>query len=279
VTKQLGLSDFRAVRTILEPCDFGLGYDEPDPQPSDPIAKKIWSGIMNLPDDVAVRTSDHNGMALGEAYWLWARWVEAIGDTDDALFVPMLDANDDLQASIFDALHGYYRTAFSALRNVLEVTTIGMCGAFTNSQQYRNWQNGLDEFKFGTACDLLSKEPLLDAFNAGMRAAGHQSLWDAKKGTSSGGYARRLYRDLCNYAHSRRGFTDADLRRSNGPIYVGNVFRDWYYAYLRTTSLCSIVLFLGRARGDRPAFADLFTDDPNVVPPDLLEAVKFVLFA
>jgi hypothetical protein len=227
-----------------------------------------------LPDDVAVRTSDHNGKALGEAYRLWARWIESIGETEDALFVPMLDANDDLQASIFDALHGYYRTAFSALRNVLEVTTIGMCGALNNSQQYRNWQNGLTEFRFGTACDLLSNEPFLDPFNAGMRAAGHQSLWDPRKGALLGGYGRRLYRDLCNYAHSRRGFTDADLRRSNGPIYVESVFRDWYYAYLRTTSLCSIVLFLARAQRDRSALADLFTDDPNVMPPDLLEAIK-----
>jgi hypothetical protein len=75
----------------------------------------------------------------------------------------MLDANDDLQASMFDALHGYYRTGFSALRNVLELMTIGTCGAFQNSQQDKNWRDGSAEFKFGTACNQLSSEPLLDA--------------------------------------------------------------------------------------------------------------------
>jgi hypothetical protein len=75
----------------------------------------------------------------------------------------MLDANDDLQASMFDALHGYYRAGFSALRNALELMTIGTCGAIRNSQQYTNWRHGSVEFKFGTACDQLSNEPLLDA--------------------------------------------------------------------------------------------------------------------
>jgi hypothetical protein len=109
-----------------------------------------------------------------------------------------------------------------------------------------------------------------------MRAAGYQSLWDAKQGPLPGGYARQLYGDLCNYAHSRPGFTDGDLRSSNGPIYVGRVFLEWYYAYLRTVSLCSISTFLARPSGDRSAFADLFTDDPKVLPPDLLAAFKFV---
>jgi len=274
--KQLPPSDFRAVRIVLEPDDFALGGDEPDPPPSDLISKKAWSGIMNLPDDVAIRTSDHNGKALGEAYWLWARWIEATGETEDALLAPMLDANDDLQASTFDALHGYYRTGFSALRNVLELMTIGVCGALSNTLQYTSWRNGSAEFKFGTACDQLSREPSVDAFNRSMRAAGHQSLWDAKCGALPGGYGRRLYKDLCNYAHSRPGFTDADLRSSNGPIYVGRAFLDWYHAYLRTTSLCSILMFLARPCGDRSAFADLLTDDPNVLPPDLLKAFKLV---
>jgi hypothetical protein len=82
MSKQLPLSDFRAVRIVLEPDDFALGGDESDPLPSDLISKKIWFGIMDLPDDVVIRTSDHNGKALGEAHWLWARWIEARGETD-----------------------------------------------------------------------------------------------------------------------------------------------------------------------------------------------------
>jgi hypothetical protein len=276
MTKKLSLSDFRAVRVVLEPDDFALGSDEADPPPSDLVSKKTWHGIMDLADDVAIRTSDHNGRVLGEVYWLWGRWIEAVGEIEDDLFVPMLDAHDDLQASFFDSLHGYYRTAFSALRNVIELMTIGTCGALTRTPLYRQWRNGSTEFKFGTACDLLLNEASLAPFNGSMRAAGYQSLWEAKQGALPGGYSRRLYRDMCNFAHSRPGFTDGDLRRSNGPIFVGGVFRDWYFAYLRTISLCSILMFLARPDGDKSVFLDLFTDDPNVLPPDLRAAVSLV---
>lgn len=189
MTRQLALSDFRAIRVVLEPDDFALGGDEPDPPPTDLITEKTWHGIMDLPDDVAIRTSDRTGQVLGEVYWLWGRWIEAVGETDDALFVPMLDAHDDLQASFFDSLHGYYRTAFSALRNVIELMTIGACGALAKTPLYKEWRNGSTEFKFGTACDLLSKEPSLSAFNESMRNKEHQSLWDAKRVGLSGGMA------------------------------------------------------------------------------------------
>ncbi len=231
---------------------------------------------MDLPDDVAIRTSDHRGQVLGEVYWLWGRWIEATGEAEDALFVPMLDANDDLQASLFDSLHGYYRTAFSALRNVIELMTIGTCGVLTRTPLYEEWRKGSTEFKFGTACDLLSSDASLAAFNEGLKSKGHQSLWDARRAGSPGGYSRRLYRNMCDYAHSHPGFTDGDLRCSNGPIYVSSVFWDWYYAYLRTTSLCAVLMFLARPKGDRAAFADLCIDDPNVLPPDLREAIQLV---
>ncbi len=278
MTKRLSHSDFRTVRVVLEPEDFALGNDEPDPPPSDLIAEKTWHGIMDLPDDVAIRTSDHRGKVLGEVYWLWGRWIEAVGETEDPLFVPMLDAHDDLQASFFDSLHGYYRTAFSALRNVIELMTFGTCGALTRTPLYKEWRNGSTEFKFGTACDLLSNEASLVKFNGGMRVAGHQSLWDAKRAELPGGFSRRLYRNMCDFAHSRPGFTDGDLRCSNGPVFVPGAFWDWYFAYIRTTSLCSILMFLARPNEDRTAFADLFIDDPNVLPPDLLEAMKLVSF-
>jgi hypothetical protein len=274
--EKVPLTDFRAVRIVLEPDDFALNSDEPDSPPSDLIQEGTWWGIVGLADYVAIRTSDHNGIALGEAYWLLCKWLEAIGEIEDPLFAPMLDAADDLKTSVFSALHGYYREGFSALRNVLELIAIATSGCFQNNKRYQDWLNGSQEFKFGAACDQLSGEPQLSKFNSSLRAAGHQSLWDAKQGKLPGGYARRLYKELCNYAHSRPGFTDADLRKSNGPIYVRSVFFDWYYAYLRTASLCSISMLLARPKGDRPAITELFTDDPAVIPPDALEAFKLV---
>lgn len=276
MAKRLPQSDFRAVRVILEPDDFALGGDEPDPQPSDLISKKTWHGMMDLPDDVAIRTSDHNGKILGEVYWLWGRWIEAVGETEDALFVPMLDAIDDMQASFFDALHGYYRTAFSALRNIIEVMTIGTCGALTKTELYDEWRKGNTEFKFGVACDLLSNAVSLTEFNQGLRSKGFESLWDPKRADSPGGYSRRLYGNMCDFAHSRPGFTDGDLRSSNGPIYVHSVLWNWYLAFLRTTSLCAVFMALARPEANRALFADLFIDDPNVLPADLIAASRIL---
>ena len=276
MTKPLSADDFRAVRIILEPDDFALGDDEPDPPPSDQISAATWHSIMDLPDDVAIRTSDHTGKFLEEVHWLWGRWIEGIGEDVDALAIPTFDAHDDLQASLFDSLHGYYRTAFAALRNATEVMTIGTCGAITRTTRYEEWRNGSAEFSFGTACDLLSNSPALTTFNDAMRAAGHQSLWDAKRDALPGGYARCLYKRMCDFAHSRPGFTDADLRASNGPIYVARVFRNWYFAYLQTTSLCSVSMALARPNGDRSIFTDLFIDDANVLTADLLEAGKLL---
>lgn len=160
MAKQLALTDFRAVRRVLEPEDFALGAEQPDPPPSDSISEESWTGIMSLPDDVAIRTSDHNGKALGQVYWLWGKWIEAIGETSEVpMFDPMLDAGDDLQSSMFNALHGYYRAAFAGLRNVLEAVTIGTCGTLAGSPQYANYRAGSTEFSFGNACDQLANEP------------------------------------------------------------------------------------------------------------------------
>jgi len=275
MSKKMPLGDFRAVRMVLEPDDFAPGGDEPDPPPSDLIPEDTWNGIMTLPDDVAIRTSDHNGQILGEIYWLWGKWIEATGESpDDPMFAPMLDACDDLQSSTFCALHGYYRAGFSGLRNVLEVMTIGTCGSLSRSQQYLSYRAGSTEFSFGMACDQLSDEPQLILFNSNMVAAGFQSLWEARNAVVPGGFARRLYRELCNYAHTRPGFAEADLWESNGPIYAGKAFRDWYHAYLQTISLCTVSILLSRSCADRAALVEMFIDDPNVVPSDVREAFK-----
>jgi hypothetical protein len=83
---------------------------------------------MHLPDDVALTTSNHHGAQLGTLYSLWGDWVEAIGDKQDGLFAGMLDGADCFQASAFDSLHGFYRSALSNLRSAIELVAIGALG-------------------------------------------------------------------------------------------------------------------------------------------------------
>jgi len=57
MVKELPLTDFRAVRRVLEPSDFALVDDGPEPPPSDLVSENAWHSIMDLPDDVAIRTT------------------------------------------------------------------------------------------------------------------------------------------------------------------------------------------------------------------------------
>ena len=274
MSKPMPLDDFRAVRIVLEPDDFALGFEKPDPPPSDLIAKDVWRGITGLPDDVAIRTSDHNGRTLAEIYALWSRWVMVVGEPVEALFDPMLDAGDDLQNSVFNALHGYYRAAFSSLRGVTELMTIGTCGIFArNSQMYKDRRSGAAEFSFGTACDRLSSESLLDGFNHALRRSG-QSLFDPRDTSRglAGGHARQWYGDLCNYSHSRPGFTEGDLWSSNGPVYVSEAFREWCCAWLHAVSLCAVLILIARPHADREVVSTLFTDRADIAPEQLRRA-------
>src|SRR5579863_3459532 len=66
MTKSMPLSDFRAVRKLLEPDEWGLPGEETPP--TDMIKPEIWHGIVDLPGDVAISTSDHNGKKLKYLY-------------------------------------------------------------------------------------------------------------------------------------------------------------------------------------------------------------------
>lgn len=279
MSKQMSFRDFRAVRIVLEPDDFALASEEPDPPPSDLVSPETWRALTVLPDDVAIRTSDHDGEALAESYSLCCQWSAATGDDSDALFDPMLDAGSDLDNSIFNALHGYYRAGFSALRSALELMTIGACGSFANNRQiYGDWRSGAAEFSFGVACARLATEPMLDRLNSELRRSG-QSLFDPKDRTRglAGGHARQWYGELCNYAHSRPGFADGDLWRSNGPIYVAEVFRNWRRAWLHTVSLCAVLVLLARPSAERKEIAALFTDREDIVPEELRQAFSLAM--
>ena len=265
------VNDFRAVRVVLEPDDFALGSEEPDPPPSDLIDEQTWRGITVFPDDVSIRTSNRNGTALAEVQTIWSNWITATEHGLGKLFDPMLDAGNDLQASIFNAVHGYYRCAFSCLRNVLELMIIGTHSTLTADGDvvYKKGRDGRVEIKFGSVCGQLSKARILQDLHKQLKTETNDSLFASVKesGGRAEGWSKRAYRHLCNYAHSRPGFAEADLWHSNGPIYVPKAFRNWYTAYLETTSLAAIFVLIACPRADHDQIIALFTDDDSINPP------------
>ena len=130
--------------------------------PTDLVAEDVWNGIVHLPDDVALTTSNHHGSQLAALYSLWGDWVEAIGSDHDELFTAMLDAADCLQASTFNSLHGYYRSALSNLRSAIELVAIGTLGNRSpNDVDYLRWKKGRRAAKAprGPGCSGFRPDP------------------------------------------------------------------------------------------------------------------------
>ena len=148
--RKLPLSDFRAVRHKLEPHEFALSGGQ-DIAPISLIDEETWAGITHLPDDVAIRISDHNGHRLALLHSLWGDWITATGDPkkSDELFNCMLDAGDAFQCTNFLFLHGYYRAAMAELRVALELVMIGAYGNLKpDDPEYAIWKTSGSELGF-----------------------------------------------------------------------------------------------------------------------------------
>ncbi len=81
---------------------------------------------MNLPTDVLLRTTDHQGMSVDAARVQLHAWVFALPvDAREAVFVAgsALGANDEFQAALVIAMHGWFRQAASCLRTALDAMT------------------------------------------------------------------------------------------------------------------------------------------------------------
>ncbi len=232
MTKPLPLSDFRAVRQVLEEHEYLTGGEEV--APTDLVEQEIWAGIVHLPDDVAIRISNHNGDRLGLLYSLWGDWLGAIGDPDNAdnLFGGMLDAADCFQCTTFDFLHGYYRAALANLRSALELVAISVYGNLCpTSPRYLGWKQGKAELTFTPA-----RKAILDAVKG---RAGSWLLEGDK-------VPARTYRRLCGFTHSRPDSSDGALWQSNGPVYNNMAIKLTFDAALVVYATCYLLVKIGR---------------------------------
>ena len=84
---------------VLEPDDFAIGPEGPDPAPADLVDRGTWRSLTLLPDDVAVKTSSHHGTFLRDLSDLCGPWTEVAGDLQDGIFGQILDADGEFQAS------------------------------------------------------------------------------------------------------------------------------------------------------------------------------------
>ena len=239
---------------MLEKRDFGLATGK-YPGPTNVIDEDTWKSIVGLPDDVSIRTSDEYGPQLREMWGHWGTWgrvvlgVRALSSdpTSSPTAIASCDAADEFQGATYCALVGYYRVAFSCLRNVLEQITIGVQLATRNdAQDFTDWRNGEERIRFGWAADMIVKNPVTARLEKHLRTKTRDSLFNQ----NSKGMARRLFVEFSKYTHGVSGFTDADSRESNGPIFVPKPFLDWRAASLKTYAIALHALKLAHPQLD-----------------------------
>jgi hypothetical protein len=230
--------DFRTRRVRLAPSVFLLPEGQKRwPRPSDLVSRKVWNGIMHLPDHVALITSEHHGTELGLLYTLWADWIQVFEyDDRDELTDAMLDAGDCFQASVFDSLHGFYRSAISNLRSVIDVVAVGTLGKLSpKDDAYQKWTEG----KSGSSLNFLNLRSRLSKVCVKPE---ERTLF------KQDGWISALYEELCSFVHARPDSTDGAIWRSNGPIYVRAGFH--IAVRLLTATYATAYLFCKIARPD-----------------------------
>jgi len=193
--------------------------------PTDLLGEESWASLTDLPTDVLLRATDYLGSMIDDMLIQAHAWLLALPTNPaTAPFVldAHLDAHDEFQAAPFLAAHGFYRQATAALRNALEVMTHAARFAVRNDQAgYRAWRNGSSDPKFGNSSDLIGGNAAVAKVDA---ALGRPGIFGAKPP----GVLRELYRDVCRYAHSQPGYTNADIWQSNGPVFIGGAFTQFW---------------------------------------------------
>lgn len=265
MSRLLPLQDFRARRKVLVRSDFAYAPNPPR-RPSDRIDRNTWHHLMVLPDDVAIRTSNHHGTELQQFTELTGAWIESVDmHTNPRLIDPvMLDAFDDLKAGIFNSLFGWYRFSIAGMRNVLELMAIG-CWADVcqEKQKFTDWQDGKIALSLGQACDGLIHGAA--ALEAHLENTVGDNLFSQKTAKSDGGFLRRAFSGISEYSHSRPGHTHGHMWESNGPTYVPSAFQHVAWINFETIALSFALAMLAKPSMHVPkAVVDLVADQERV---------------
>lgn len=266
MVRKLDPDDFRAHRKVLEPDDFALGSDEPDPPPTDLIDEETWGGIMDLPDDVAIRTTSHQGQRVALLHELWSDWVEVM-PPNGILLEATFDVADDFSASLFNLTHGFYKQAIASLRNALEVMVVACdCELGNASGRWRKWQEG-KEVSFKESREKLSKRTTIVPRETSVIARiGSGLITDSPESSQSKAcksWAQSLYGRLSNFSHSGGNSSNSFLWDSNGPVYSAEGMRASYRCYLETYAILVLLLSVARPSFTIPKSSRILFEDES----------------
>jgi hypothetical protein len=265
--------DFRANRQLLPPDAF-LFAEGPDLPPKGLVPESVWHSIMDLPDDVALRTSADHGKELACMHNLWSFMIESTGETEDVMYHALLNVSDELMACIVNSLQGFYGVAASCLRTALDLATNG--AYYQRCQDlnaYKNWEEKQGAVNFGGSCDLLNNLNDVKLINDYLFTKMKHTLLEQKNSRYQdyeGGWVRKLHFELSNFVHSKPAYSHVDLwDGSNGPIYVQESFGRIFAMYCETSALITVLIKIARPTFRLPTKVLSVFKLPNLKPSKL----------
>lgn len=274
--------DFRSARNLLPPESFAFA-EGPDLPPQDLIDRDIWNSIMNLPDDVSLRTSADHGTELKFMRELWGSIIESVGDEKDVMGNSLLDVADEIMACIVNSLIGFYAVAATCLRSSLELATHGAYyQRCKNLFDYRTWRESQGDVDFREACDGLNGLKDVKDMSNFLYSKMKDTLLEQKNSryrNYPGGWARKLHFKLSNFVHSKPAYSHVDLwNGSNGPIYVPQSFAKICAMYCDTLALIYVLVKISRPTFSLPPQARFIFRFPNIKPSKIAVYIYQYLF-
>lgn len=242
-TRKITIGSYRERRAYLaDDCFLNVPGGGEKPKRKDMLGKREWDHLMTLPTDVLLRTTDYLGRMVDDMLAQAYSWLKTIPNDATAMpfmFEAALDTHDEFKAAPFIAAHGWYRQATAALRNALEVMTHATRYAVKNDAKgFQAWRAGTVEPRFGNSVDIIGASPSVAATES---AVGGSGVF----GNNPNGVLRDLYQDVCRYAHSKPGFANADIWQSNGPVFIGRGFTQFWLDYCDVLMVCYVLLKIG----------------------------------
>lgn len=192
-------------------------------------------------DKAITDTLSNEEERLSIVLWILLGWMEWIGflgmeGKAEAIFDLAVEAQVDLEASVYLALSGFVKQALQCLRSWLELSLLGVWFGYDNTG-YRKWSLRMRESPFFTH-GFFKERNLKAMFNKSALLKRSEERYQMSN------MCVKLYRTLSSFTHTR-GITSFETWGRRKPIATYNPknFRRWYYALWSSYSLVSTILF------------------------------------